>query len=375
MKKPRLLFIATEDWFFRSHFLSLARRAAEEGFDVALAARMSGALSEGDGLRLIDTRARRGGRGVVALVREAMVLRALIAREAPDVVHAIALKSVILSLLAGARDCGRVFALTGRGHLAVSRSPWSRLTSVLARRAMRDALDAPRTVLMVENEADRDWVGGERSLPNRRVVLSPGAGVDPAAYPQAPMPEGGAIIVGVAARLIRSKGVDLAIEAVKRLREQGQDVVLRIAGARDQDNPDCVSAREEARWKAEPGVEALGRIEDIATFWAGVHIACLPSRGGEGLPRTLLEAAACGRPLVSTDVPGCADFVRAGVMGEIVPSGDVPALAAALAKLARDAALRARMGAAARGQVEAQYTLQHAANAAAKAWRLVRPAR
>jgi glycosyltransferase involved in cell wall biosynthesis len=111
----------------------------------------------------------------------------------------------------------------------------------------------------------------------------------------------------------------------------------------------------------------LGRVEDVAAFWGGAHIACLPSRGGEGLPRSLLEAAACARPIVTTDAPGCRDFVSAD-MGLVTPRDDLTALAAALRRLAHDKSLRNTMGAAARATVIAAYTEAHAAEVASRAW-------
>jgi glycosyltransferase involved in cell wall biosynthesis len=115
----------------------------------------------------------------------------------------------------------------------------------------------------------------------------------------------------------------------------------------------------------------VGRVHDAAAFWRGVHVACLPSRGGEGLPRTLLEAAACGRPIVTSDAPGCADFVGGDAIGLVTPRDDVAALAAALQRLAFDAELRRRMGEAARAKVLAGYTEAHAAAVAARAWHAV----
>src|SRR5262249_51494740 len=142
-----------------------------------------------------------------------------------------------------------------------------------------------------------------------RVALMPGAGVNTDVFTPQPPPADEPIVVGVVARLIRSKGIDLAVEAVKRLRATGMNIVLRIAGGVEAQNPEHVSDGEIAAWRATGGVELLDRISDVPAFWAGVHIACLPSRGGEGLPRSLLEAAACGRPIVTTDVPGCRDFI------------------------------------------------------------------
>lgn len=371
MSRPKLLFLATEDWFVRSHFEHLLHRAREEGYDVSVAARRSGALDGVEGVRLIDLPVERSS--AINLWREGEAVRALLASERPALVHAIALRPVAALLLAPPLPA--VFAITGRGYLSLQRSPLAQAVLEVTSRGVRRRINDGSGVLLVENESDHAWVRGSGPpLAQERVVLMPGAGVDVGRYDVKPEPEA-PIIVGVAARLVRSKGVDVTVEAISRLRAKGVDIALRVAGAPDAGNPDRVSDEDLARWRKQTGVELLGHVGDVNAFWAGAHIACLPSRGGEGLPRSLLEAAACGRPIVTTDTPGCADFVRRGEIGLVVSPNDPTSLAAALEKLVQDGALRRRLGAAARAQVEAHYTLAHAADAAATAWRAAYPAK
>ena len=366
MSKPKLLFFATEDWFVRSHFLPLLRRARDDGFEVVVAARSSGALAD---VRVIDTPFDRGSMLPWDMARQGTHLRQVLARERPDVVHAIALKPMALLALSGHIAAGCVFALTGRGYLGVRRSLWARIVNGGLRTAFRRALSEPHSVLLVENTEDRDWLSDNGDLDGRTLIM-PGAGVDPAAYTPAPEPTQGPIVVGIVARLIWTKGIDLAVAAVQALREQGEDIVLRIAGDVDAESPEAVPAATIEHWRELPGVDVLGRVKDVNAFWAGAHIACLPSRGGEGLPRSLLEAAACARPIVTTDAPGCLDFVTDDI-GVVAPAEDVDALMHAIQVLAHNAAVRASMGAAGRARVIAQHTEDHAADVAAHAWRRV----
>lgn len=364
MKK--LIFLATEDWFVRSHFLPLVRRAQAEGYEVAVAARDSGALRE-EGVRVIAMPFARGSLRPGDLWREVQAMRALMRQEQPDLLHAIALKPIMLSLAAGAHGSARVFALTGRGYLGASQS-WLTWAAPAFALAIRNAVREGPNALLVENLADRAWVERGERLPDARVTLMPGAGVNPQHFMPRPEPAE-PIVIGAASRLIRSKGIDLLVEALNRLNAEGRAIRLHIAGDADAANPEAVSAEALAHWRATPGVWLLGRVDDIAGFWASAHVACFPTRGGEGLPRSLLEAAACARPLVVTDTPGCADLVRSGVEGLVVAPNSAFALAEALGKLADDAALRQTWGANARARVLAGYTEAHAADAAAAAWR------
>jgi glycosyltransferase involved in cell wall biosynthesis len=148
-------------------------------------------------------------------------------------------------------------------------------------------------------------------------------------------------------RLLADKGIHMLIRAQRLLRQRGANVELLIAGTPDPANPASLSEREAAALDREPGIRWLGHVDDIAGLWARAHIAVLPSRR-EGLPKSLLEAAACGRPLVATDVPGCREVVHPGKTGLLVPFDDAPALADAIERLATSPELRARYGAAAR---------------------------
>jgi glycosyltransferase involved in cell wall biosynthesis len=153
-------------------------------------------------------------------------------------------------------------------------------------------------------------------------------------------------VVGFVGRLLDHKGIRTLVAAHRLLRDKGLPIELLIAGTPDPANPASVSPQEVATWSHEAGITLLGYVDDIATVWARAHIAVLPSRR-EGLPKSLIEAAACGRPMVATDVPGCCEVVRPDT-GLLVPTGDPAALAQAIATLAESPDLRARYGAAAR---------------------------
>jgi len=165
-----------------------------------------------------------------------------------------------------------------------------------------------------------------------------------------PEPDG-PVVIGCAARMLRIKGIADVVAAFRLLKQRGSEARLLLAGAPDAENPAAVSREELEAWAREPGITWLGHVDDVRAVWATAHVAVLASQGGEGIPMTLMEAAACGRPLIATDVPGCREVVRPEETGLLVPRGDIPALAAAFARMADDAEFRRRCGIAARARV------------------------
>jgi glycosyltransferase involved in cell wall biosynthesis len=174
--------------------------------------------------------------------------------------------------------------------------------------------------------------------------------------------------------MLFAKGIDLAVEAVRRARSGGWMIELDLYGAPDPANPGAISRERLEQWSALDGIRWHGATSDVAGIWAKSHVCCLPSRGGEGLPRTLLEGAACGRAVVTTAVPGCSDFIRDGVEGLVVPPDDAAALAEAFTRLAAEPALVARLGEAARSRVLDGYTVDAVSARLADVYRdLTRP--
>jgi glycosyltransferase involved in cell wall biosynthesis len=236
-------------------------------------------------------------------------------------------------------------ALTGLGYSFASTSGKARPMRWLMTTALRFLLTRPRSTVLVQNEDDRAMVASIGIEPSR-IVLIPGSGVDVASLQPLPEPAGPPTVAYVG-RLLAYKGIRSAVEAQALLRARGSDVELLIAGAPDSANPDSLTDAEANSWSQRPGVTWLGHVRSISTVWSRAHIAVLPSRH-EGMPKNLLEAAACARPLVATDVPGCRDIVRHGETGLLVPLDDPSALADAIDTLAKSPDLRARYGAAAR---------------------------
>ncbi len=177
------------------------------------------------------------------------------------------------------------------------------------------------------------------------MTIVPGAGVDPEDFPPVPEPPAPPLKVAVVARMIEAKGIADAVAAVRRARELGAPVELDLYGAPDPSNRRSCGEADLKRWSAEPGIQWHGAVTDVPEVWRTHHVGMLLTWYREGVPRSLIEAAASGRPIVTTDSPGCRDLVRNDREGILVPLRDVEAAARALVELASDANLRERLGA------------------------------
>jgi glycosyltransferase involved in cell wall biosynthesis len=353
------MYVITEDWFFASHFLDRARAAVEAGWDVVVATRCGddAARIRATGARTVHVDLSRRGTNPLVEVRAVAALVALLRRERPDVVHHVALKPVVLGTLA-ARCAGVrriVNAPVGMGYVFTSTDARARAMRPLLRTVMRLVLNPRGSRVIIENPDDRDAILEGRFARASHVSLVKGAGVDLRAFVPSPEPStDGGVVVTVVARMLRDKGIPEFVEAARALHARGVAVRCRLVGGTDTGNPTSLDAATLRAWEREGIVEWLGPSADVPAVWRASHVACLPSHR-EGLPKSLIEAAACARPIVTTDVPGCREVVRHEVEGLLVPARDAAALADAIATLAADPTRRARMGAAARARVEAEF--------------------
>jgi glycosyltransferase involved in cell wall biosynthesis len=266
-------------------------------------------------------------------------------RERPDLVHHFTIKPVIYGTLA-ARLAGVpriVNSITGLGYVFTSTTPKARLLGFIVKRLYRFCFASSRVRVIFQNTDDRDFFVRERIIQEERCFLIEGSGVDTVKYVPSPV-HNPVPKVFLAARLLIEKGILEFIEAVQILRAKGCRFEAVIAGDTDAGNPGSVTDEQVKKWKDLGIANFLGHQTDMVKLLKQIDIACLPSYR-EGLPMSLLEAMAAGKPIVTTDVPGCRSTIREGKNGFLVPVRDPAALAAALEKLIVDASLRERMGA------------------------------
>ena len=353
---PRILYVVTEDWYFLSHRLPMARAARDAGYEVHVAVRVkdgrAGIEAEGFVLHALDWS--RGSLSLGDSLSAIRALRQLFASLKPDIIHNIAVKPAVLGSAAslGLKSVV-VNSLTGVGSLFIGEAQVSGLTRRAVRFALGRLLQRDTSWTVVQNPDDRAFVL-ELGLTPEHIVLIRGSGVDTehlAPLPEPPAP----VTAAYVGRMLADKGVPTLIDAVKRLRDRGVEMRLLLAGDCDTENPGSLTPEQLREFVGALGIQWLGHVSDIREVWRQAHFAVLASRR-EGLPKSLLEAAACGRAMVATDAPGCREVAIEGNTAFTVPVDDVEALADAMARLTEDAALRQTFGKAARSLVEAEFS-------------------
>jgi len=248
-----------------------------------------------------------------------------------------------------------VNAPVGLGYVFSSRDRLARLLRPCLHFAYRLLLNPRHSRVIFENPDDAVFFVENGAVHGSDAIVIRGAGVDVEKFQPESCPPAQPV-VGLVARMLRDKGVYEFVEAAHRLHDAGVAARFVLVGDPDAENPASIPLEQLRSWHRQKGVEWWGWRENMISTWHQVHIACLPSSYGEGLPKALLEAAACGLPIVTTDAVGCREVVRDGDNGLLVPVGDVQALADALRTLISDADLRTRMGQRSRARAEQEFS-------------------
>lgn len=345
-----LLFIVNDPGFFLSHRLPVAKGAREAGYDVHVAC-MPGPAVEAiikEGFEFHALPLSRSGRNPVEEFGLIFSIWKLLWRLKPEVLHLVTIKPVLYGGIAArlAPVKGVVMAISGLGFVFLSTGFKAALTRCVVSTFYRIALGKRNLRAIFQNPDDRDLLLDIGGLQPSKAVMIRGSGVDLSSYAALPEPEE-VPVVCLAARLLLDKGVVEFVEAAKFLKQRGVVARFQLIGDIDPGNPATVTSAQLEQWRKEGLLELFGYRNDIAALFAQANIVALPSYR-EGLPKVLVEAAACGRAVVTTDVPGCRDAIDPGVTGLLVPVRDAQALADSLELLIKDPVLRKKMGKAGR---------------------------
>uniref|UniRef100_UPI004047E778 glycosyltransferase family 4 protein n=1 Tax=Polynucleobacter sp. TaxID=2029855 RepID=UPI004047E778 len=351
----KLIFVVSEDYYFFMHWLPLAVAAKDKGFDVSVVTRCRAhhkAIEE-VGIKVFSFEMDRRGLNPFILFFEVMALARILRSERPDLLHLLALRPLIVGGLAARLACVRrvLFSLTGMGYLFTGSGPvWARL---IIERIL--SLLLARGLTIVQNSDDlRQLVSLD--IPPTRIRLIPGAtGIDTARFrPQ--VPRDGALVVMMAARLLWDKGVGEFVRAANLLKHSNARFVL--VGSIDSGNPESISNQDIDQWVNKGFIEWWGHSDEMPSVLAQADIVCLPSYR-EGLPVVLLEAMACAKPCIATDVPGCREAVLHEFNGLLVPPRDDKALSLAITRLLERPDIRMRMGLNGRERIMKEFSQAH----------------
>jgi glycosyltransferase involved in cell wall biosynthesis len=320
INKVKILFITTESWFFVSHFLDRAIEAKKAGFEIYVAARDSGGVEKiiNNNICFVEFNVTRGFAGFGDFFKSIRDLRFIIKKINPDIIHNIALKIVALSNLAtyGLQHGVHINAPVGFGYIFSSSDNKARILRAVFNVFFQPIVRREKSLFIVENSDDLNYIVKNGWVESDKVFLIEGAGVDLDEFKFSNLPIGKRTVVMVA-RMLRDKGVYEFVDAARHLKSKWPDVGFCLVGDPDLNNPSTVSVEQLNSWNQEGCIEWLGFRENVAGILRDSWLYCLPSYR-EGLPKSVIEAMAIGRPIVTCDVPGCRSLVENGVNGILV---------------------------------------------------------
>lgn len=371
MNHRRLLFLVNDAAFFISHRLPLAIAARENGFEVHVATPEANASTKikAAGFIFHAIPLSRSGKNPLIELKSLLAIYQLMQKVKPDLVHLVTIKPVLYGGLMARllKVPAVVMAISGLGYVFTSSTTRSRFLRSGINRLYRLALGQAHLKVIFQNPDDRRvFLQNKACLPAQTVLIR-GSGVDVLAYKVLPE-KTDTIVVVMIARLLKDKGIIEYVTAAEKLKAAGVKARFLLIGDIDEGNPAFIDPDLLAQWRNEQHVELLGFREDIAQLIEAANLVVLPSYR-EGLPKVLLEAAACGRAVITTDVPGCRDAIEPDKTGLLVPVRDADALALAIKQLIEDDDYRQQLGKAGRVLAEKEFAIEHIVAAHLKVYR------
>ncbi|BBC73974.1 glycosyl transferase [Altererythrobacter sp. B11] len=359
-ERPKIAVFANSAWYVYNFRLNFIEKLRLRGFEILLltppgryADRLTALGFRCEHIAL-QRRSLLPWRELALVARLAKVLR----HERVDLIHGFTIKCAIYGSLAGRVSgvTGRVGAVTGLGYVFSGNTVGARALRPFVRLLLKASMSGKNFRLIVQNVDDAAVFGEQHLVDNRSVRIIRGSGVDCRRFrPPTRRTEGDAMTVLLAARLLWQKGISEYADAARKLRADGHTVRFLLAGEIDPGNPNSVDAGSMSTWQEDGLFTWLGHVDDMASLLGSVDVVVLPSYYGEGLPKSLLEAAASGCALVATDMPGCREIVEHEKTGLLVRPRDSIALSSAILRL-RDPDLRRTLGDAARRKAAAEFS-------------------
>jgi len=352
----KLLFLVTEDWYFLSHRLPLALACKENGYEVYVACKDTGRIDEikSYGFNCFNLKLYRGYSSIFMIIKNILEIRKVIKHTNASIIHAVSVQSIVLALFATYLNSKVKFiaAVTGLGSLFLANTRKEKIIRFLLIIFLIVGLRKKHLKVIVQNKDDKKFVNNSLLCPINKIVIIRGSGVDINFHKMQDDPSYPPIIISYIGRLIQDKGIEDLIKAFKLAFKSNKDIKLLLVGNLDNNNPRPLNKKYiEDSIKEDKNIEYIGEVKDVREIWKISHIAILPSKR-EGLPKSLLEAAAAGRAIISTDVTGSREIALNSVNAETVTLGDINALAKAILYLAKNHKVRKSYGFKSRELVE-----------------------
>ena len=360
--RKKILFVVNIDWFFLSHRLPIALEALKQGYQVHLVTEITDKHKELEGYGFI-VHPIVFNRGALSLSGEFLIfmrLWKLFKLIKPDIVHLVTIKPVLLGGLA-ARISGQkavVAAVSGLGLVFTTSGLWGLVRRWVAGNVYKLVFKHPNLKVIFQNSDDKERMVKITGLSDGKLELIHGSGVDLSEYVHRPLP-GGVPIVIFAARFLGDKGIREFTQAAILLKQQGIRARFCLVGSVDVANPNSVTNEDLMKWSREGAIELWGQRRDMPEVISSASLVVLPSYYGEGLPKVLIEASACGRAVVTTDHPGCRDAIIPNVTGLLVPIRNSNALASAMQYLLSNTTICQSMGERGRLLAESKFDVAH----------------
>lgn len=359
VKMKKLFIIVNVDWFFLSHRLPVALAAQKAGWDVTIVTANTGKLKdiEAKGLKVINLPMSRSGKNILEELGTLNFLRKLYKREKPDVVHHVGMKTILWGTLAAkfANVNGVVNAISGLGGFFAEDNKG--LMAKMMPKVLKFSHDRKNLLCIFQNDEDKGLYVKNGIIKEEQARYIKGSGVDLKEFCYTPEPTEGKIRVILTARMIVEKGVFILTEAAEKLRSKYEDKVEFLLVGGIDDHPGAITKEQLDKACDGKYIKWLGYRTDVKELLQQSHIVAFPSYYMEGLPKSLIEACAIGRPIITTLSIGCKDTVDDGVNGFLIAPKEVEPLMEKLQLLIDDAALRQKMGKAAREKAEKEFSL------------------
>ncbi len=359
--RQRLVFFVSEDWYFCSHRLPLAISAKKAGYDVYVITRVTShahLIRESD-IKLIPIVMTRRINNLFSELQVIIDLVRIYREIKPDIVHNVAIKPVVYGSIATLFTSVplKINALAGLGFIFTSKSQLARFFQPVIQIILKILLGKKNTYTIVQNSDDKKLLVDRKIIHEEKLRLIMGSGVNMDIYKpeknKSDLP-----VVMMAGRMLWDKGVGEFVRVARKLTGEGIRARFILVGSGDADNPSSISSSQLRKWQENGDIEWWGARADMPDVFKEVHIVCLPTIYGEGVPKVLIEAAASALPIVANDVSGCREIVRQGENGMLVPPLDPQALSDALISLIGNKELREKMGTRGREIVQKEFSEQ-----------------